>query len=349
MEVEYLLIGQGIAGSVLACKLLERGKSFLVIDDPELSNASRVAGGLYNPITGRKMVKTWQADALFKALIPFYQQQEEVLKASFFHEMPIYRPFFNQHEQNEWMGNSAEPAFQHFIKAVHQKPYLPEWVQNPFGGLMLNQSGYLDTKTFVAKLRQVLLEEGKYKAERFDVSQLVNQEKFVYGEVKAQKVIFCEGRLTSENPFFKALPFSPVKGEVLFIRANVEIKEIINRGVFMIPLGDGLFKVGSTYEHKNLDESPTPKGEEELIERLMKLIHFDFDVVDQKAGVRPATKDRKPFMGEHPMVKGMFIFNGLGTKGVSLAPLLAEEFLNFAEEIGDLNPEVNISRFFSLF
>lgn len=349
MEVEYLLIGQGVAGSVLACKLLERGKSFAVIDEPSFSNASRVAGGLYNPITGRKMVKTWQADDLFEALIPFYQEQEQKLKANFFHDISIYRPFFNQHEQNEWMGKSAEPSFEKFIKEVKQKPYLPDWVHNPYGGLLLNQSGYVDTQQFVAKLREVLIQVGKYKNETFDVNQLVTGEHFHYKEFSAEKIIFSEGRFSNNNPFFSALPFSLVKGELLFIKADVDVKEIINRGVFMIPLGKGLFKIGSTYEHKNLDEIPTSKGKEELKERLKKLIKFDFELIDQKAGVRPATKDRKPFMGEHPQIKRMFIFNGLGTKGVSLAPLLAEEFLDFTEQRGDLNEEVNISRFFSLF
>lgn len=349
MEVEYLLVGQGVAGSVLACKLLERQKSFLVIDNPDLSNASRVAGGLYNPITGRKMVKTWEADALFKALIPFYQQQEQRLKASFFHEKPIYRPFFNQHEQNEWMGKSAEPAFQHFIRAVHQRPYLPDWLHNPYGGLMLNQSGYLDTKTFVSTLRETLIKCGNYRHEQFDARQLNVEKGFTYGDVNFDKIVFCEGRPTVGNPYFEALPFSPVKGELLFIRADVEIDEIINRGVFIIPLGGNEFKIGATYEQNKLDEYPTPQGEEELIVRLKKLIKFDFEVIDRKAGVRPATKDRKPFLGEHPYHKGMFIFNGLGTKGVSLAPLLAEEFLDFVDQSGELNPQVNISRYFSLF
>ena len=66
----------------------------------------------------------------------------------------------------------------------------------------------------------------------------------------------------------------------------------------------------------------------------------------QIAGVRPTVYDRRPVMGEHPNHKGIFIFNGLGTKGYLMAPLLSEEMADFIISRKELHREVKLSRFY---
>ena len=350
MRVEYLIVGAGIAGSVLADHLIKAGKSIFVIDDPNLSNSSRVAGGLYNPITGRQMVKTWNCDQLFDYLIPYYQQLEEQLGEKFLFDIPIYRPFFSIEEQNEWMAKSAEEAYEPYIGQIKSKPMLPDEVSNPHGGLLLNKSGYLDTEVFLTAFKAHLISISRFKEESFDFNDLKRKALgFEYRNIEASKVIFCDGRISIDNPYFSWLPFNLVKGELLFFKSDVMPRVIYNRGVFVIPLGDGLCKCGSTYDHNDLDEIPTNKARNELLDRVKKLINFDFEIIDQKAGVRPATRDRKPFIGEHPEEKGIWVFNGLGTKGVSLAPFYARQLVRHLEGQESLDSEVNIDRFFSLF
>lgn len=350
MRVDYLIVGAGIAGSVLADHLIKAGKEVLVIDDASKSNSSKVAGGLYNPITGRQMVKTWNCDNLFDYLIPYYRGLEKELNATFMHDIPIYRPFFSFEEQNEWMAKSADASYQHYIKAIKSKPEWSEEVSNPYGGLLLDNSGYLDTAAFLKVYREKLRNQGALVETDFQFERLKRvSDKFSYDEIEAERIVFCDGRTGKENPYFSWLPFSLVKGELLFMKSDVIPRVIYNRGVFVIPLKNGLVKCGSTYEHKQLDEKPTNQAQNELVRRVNKLINFSFEIVDQKAGVRPATKDRKPFIGQHPNEQGVWIFNGLGTKGVSLAPYYAKQFVSHLEEGKPLDAEVNIERFFSLF
>ncbi|MBO6495149.1 MAG: FAD-binding oxidoreductase [Roseivirga sp.] len=350
MRVDYLIVGAGIAGSVLADHLLKAGKEVMVVDDATKSNSSKVAGGLYNPITGRQMVKTWNCDRLFDYLIPYYKGLETELKTNFLFDTPIYRPFFSIEEQNEWMAKSAENQYSNYIKEIKSKPEWTNEVSNPYGGLLLSKSGYLDTSVFLEAFKDKLRRSKKLIESDFHFTQLQKLTKgYSFKGVTAKRIIFCDGRLGVDNPYFSWLPFSLVKGELLFMKSDVSPRVIYNRGVFVIPLGNGFMKCGSTYEHNELNELPTKKAKDELIQRVEKLINFDFEVIDQKAGVRPATKDRKPFIGEHPVEKGIWIFNGLGTKGVSLAPFYAKQLVEHMEDDQPLDAEVNIERFFSLF
>lgn len=350
MEVDYMIVGQGIAGTVLADHLLKEGLKVKVYDDCAQSNSSRVAGGLYNPITGRKMVKTWLADDLFPYLIDYYKSFEARLATRFLIDTPIYRPFVSIEELNEWMGKSSDPTFQPFIKEVSAKPKYGNHIKDDFGGLLLNQSGYLDTKEMLSSFRTYLLASNALEEQVFDTDEVeLDQEGVSYRGCKASKLIFCDGPLLSSNKYFEWLPLSPVKGEMLFVKVSEDFEAIYNRGVFIIPIGDGICKVGATYDHFNLDQTTTERGKNQLIDKLDGLMKIPYEVIDQVAGVRPATKDRRPFVGIHPEYSQLGVFGGLGTKGVSLAPLFAKQFVEHMTKSGELKMEANIQRFFSLY
>ena len=350
MVYDFIVVGQGLAGSILADHLLQSGRTVLVIDQPKFSNSSRVAAGLYNPITGRKMVKTWNGDALFDYLIPYYKDLEARLGANFLIEMPIYRPFISIEEQNEWMGKSADTDYSSYVRKMFDSPAYPSHLNDPYGGILLDKCGYLDTTVFLESYRKYLNEMNCLSEEHVDSSQIkLNADSVSYGRHSAQKIIFSDGQLLTKNTFFNWLPIRPVKGEVLFIRVKESIDVIYNRGVFVAPIGNGICKVGSTYNHHNLNNIATEEAKKELSRKLADLVKFPFEIVDQKAGIRPATKDRRPFVGVHPEHKQVGIFNGLGAKGVSLAPYYANQFVEWLTEKGVIDPEANIRRFFSLY
>lgn len=350
MEVDYMIVGQGIAGTVLADHLINDGFSVLVFDDPAHSNSSRVAGGLYNPITGRKMVKTWLADDLFPYLIDYYKGLETRLAVDLLEDVPIYRPFVSIEELNEWMGKSSESAFQPFIREVYGGSKFGKHIRDEFGGLLLNQSGYLNTGRMIESFRAYLSGKNALREQSVDPEELeLNSEGVAYGEYWARRVIFCDGPLISSNRYFSWLPLSPVKGELLYIKVGEEFEAIYNRGVFIIPIGDGICKVGATYDHINLNRKATEKARKQLIEKLDGLINIPYKVVDQVAGIRPATKDRRPFIGIHPEYAQLGVFGGLGTKGVSLAPYFAKQFVEHMTKSEELKMEANIQRFFSLY
>lgn len=347
MEVDFLLIGQGLAGTVLSYRLIKEGHTVMVIDEPQANKSSRVAAGLYNPVTGRKMVKTWNADLLFPEIESLYEELENLLGASFLYKKPIYRPFLNIEEQNEWMGNSEDEKFKIYLKNIQTNP-LHDEVVNEFGGVVLANSGYLDINTLMDSYSKFLKEKNALREEYFDESQVIfKNEEIHYHDIRAKGIVYCNGLGAMKSEFFKFLPFAPVKGEILDLEQDFHPEEIINRGVFRISLPNGLVRVGSTYSWHDLDLGPTERAKNELYERLENLVKIKSkNLVYHKTGIRPATKDRRPMLGKHPDQESVYVFNGFGAKGVSLVPYYSKMMVDLLINNNQPHDDVNISRFF---
>lgn len=343
-KVDFLLVGQGIAGTVLGLELMQAGYQIRIINEEKPNISSLKAGGLYNPITGRKMVKTWLADELFSGLEDYYQGLEKRLSSRFIYPMPIYRLFFNYEEQNDWAAKASDPAYAPFIRELKNKSFALSGLKDDFGGLLLNQCGYVNLPDFLFSARKYFIDKGVYNAEVFQYEQMIIEGEAVrYKNIEAKKLISCDGPEVNKNPYWNYLPFHPVKGETLEIETDLPDDMIVNRGVFILPK-NGRFTVGSTYDHKILDYEPSEEGIKSLMERLKKIYQGDFKFISASAGVRPATFDRRPFVGFHPEYKELVIFNGFGTKGVSLVPYFASQLVNYLKGSGKLMAEVDVSR-----
>ena len=345
-EYDYIIVGQGLAGSCLALELKAKGKKIMVYNTSEGNSSSRVAGGLINPITGRKMVLTWKAKQLFAYLEEFYKSAELTLEASFFNQIPIYRPFISIEEQNEWQGKSVDPEFKPFIKEVLTKSEAEGVVNNPFGGLVLNRSGFLDTNSFLDSTRNWLNSEGRLLNEKFDVNSLnFIQNGVVYKGIEARRVVFCDGVEGVNNPYFSEVKYRPVKGEILKIKIDPVLNKVYNRGVFVMPREEH-HTVGSNYNHKDLSWETTERGKKEVEEKLKALLVKPYKIVDHIAGVRPSVSDRRPVLGRSKAKDQLIIFNGLGTKGVSLAPFFANQLANWLCDGQEIDKEVNVNRYY---
>ena len=350
MKTDYLIIGHGIAGAVLSFQLLEAGFDVKVVAKKGITVSSEVAPGLINPVTGRKMVKTWKADALFAHIEPVYRKMEELSGAQFFHPMPIYRPFIDRAEQNDWVSREGSPAYAPYIEKVYDQPRHQPYLQNPYGGLLLKQSGWLDIRSMLPAWQQYLLEQDRFIEGRFEEAELEVEESMVrYQGIEAKGIIYCNGTSIQDSRYWKWVPMRPAKGEVLHLQSSLNFQEIMNRGVFLLPMGDGSYKLGSTYEQRRLNLEPTEEARLDLEERLKSLIDMPYQLKGQEVGLRPATKDRRPVTGRHPEHQTLLIFNGLGTKGVSLAPYCAGLLAAHLLQQKEILPEVNINRFFSLY
>jgi len=343
-KVDYLIVGQGIAGSLLAYELGQAGRRVLVLNEEKENTSSNKAAGIYNPITGRKFVKTWLADELFPGLEGYYLGLEQTLGAHFIHPMSIYRPFFNFEEQNDWSVKASEAEYAPFVKELRAKSMQLPGVIDPVGGLVLDLCGYVNLPIMLRHLKKYFLDKGAYRAEVFQYDQMtINEREVTYKDIVAEKVIFCEGPMAVNNPYWGWLPFKLVKGEILEIDSPLPTDLILNRGVFVLPK-NGHFSVGSTYDHAQLDYEPSESGIKNLKDRLGKLYQGEYAVVSESAGVRPATFDRRPLIGFHQDLPRIGIFNGFGTKGVSLVPYFARQLVNYLNGDGVIIPEVNVSR-----
>ena len=380
MSRKYTIIGQGLAGSILAYMLIQEGQEVQIFDSPDIPSSSKIAAGIYNPVTGRKLVKTWLADKIFPFLEDFYPQLEKELNAKFFHPIPIYRPFVNEDSQKYFKSDHVPDDFSDFATLEFENINHQNIVNSQLGGVTTKHSGWVDLKVMLEAFREYFVEKNvmnivcqdtdtencRDKALPYLTFSVHNGTLIRQGSALSlrysddycvdtdnsteQIIIYCEGFNAINNPYFNYLPFSPVKGELLDIEIqNTNIQEIINQGAFVIPLGNDIYRLGATYSWHELDSIPTEQGKADLTEKYQKLMKPEMKILSHRAGVRPATKDRKPFIGMHPEFENIGIFNGLGSKGVSLAPYFAKQFVDFLVNHKELQQEVNINRFASLY
>jgi glycine oxidase len=350
LSVDNLIVGQGLAGSCLASQVIRGGESLMVIDQQGHTRCSEVAAGLFNPVTGQNMVKSWMADALFPYLHGFYTDAENLTGEKFYHPLPIYRPFTSQAEQNEWMARSADKNFMGMIGEMHTSSFIAG-VTDPYGGLVLKNSGFIQVRNFLQAVRKLLVRQGSFLEGLFKYDRLeILQGSISYENIRAKRIIFCEGYRVDENPWFGNLPLRPLKGETIDIKCELPKDVIINRGVYIVPgETNGTWKVGSTYD-RDRSFTTTEAGRTELENKLKGLMTKHFEIIGQDWGIRPTTPDRRPVLGRHPEHEQLFIFNGLGTKGVTLAPYFSEAlFLHFKNPANSLNKEVDVTRFKSVY
>lgn len=344
--INYIIVGRGIAGSAMALELLKNKKSFIVIDESSLSSCSKVAAGLYNPIVFKRLTKSWNIDVLLPAAIKFYSEAEQLLNQKFFYQKNIVKLFSEEQEKILWQKKSAG----------NEKEYLSPLIKNePVSGCLhagdyaeVKQSGYLDVGRFLNSLGSYLQKNNLLQEEKFDYSLLkINSNNVSYGNINAERIIFCEGYRAAENPYFPPGAFKLTKGEVLTVKIeNFQSEKIINKGVFILPVGNNIYKVGATYEWNEINEAPTEKGKQELIEKLKKVISLPFEIIEHKAGIRPTIVDRRPALGTHHAYKFLSFLNGMGTKGVIHAPHCAQLLFNHIQNNEPIEAEVNISRFY---
>ncbi len=350
-KYDYILVGQGIAGTALAWHLLEAGKRILVVNDSTRPSASLVAAGIYNPLTGRKLVKTWMADTIFPYAVDFYTQLEGTLKSRFVYPLPIYRPYRSLEEQKNYLAYASETEIAEYILKEPESQPDREGLNFPFGGLLV-KGGWIDLAAVINTSRESFIENNQYiECDFFSKKLVINHDSVAWGSIDAGKVIFCQGVDARENSLFDWLPFNPVKGQILdVVFDGYTAEEIVNQGIFILPSPDlHTHRVGATYSWHDLDWETTEDGRAYLENKLRPLISGEYTILGQRAGLRPSSKDRRPLIGLHPAHPAIGVFNGLGTKGVTLAPYFAGEFVQYLENDKELNSEVNIDRHFSLY
>ena len=343
-KIDYLIVGQGIAGTLLSYFLIKKKKKILVVDEVNTASASSIAAGIFNPITGRRFVKTWMADDVFPFAEATYRELELFTGRKFYHKMNVIRSFGGQAELREWELKCNLPSYTSYLEDNLIKNCI---YGNEFGCVEIKNSGWLDLQIFMEAFRKRLIEENLILETELDSLDLVFKENAVmWKNLTFRKVIFCEGYKVLENPFFKHIPFTHAKGEILTIYSKkLKIKKIISKGIFILPLGNHFFKVGATYNWNDLDDNPTTNARNEIVEKLEKIIGNKYEIVSHRAGIRPTVVDRRPVLGLHPVFTNVGIFNGLGTKGVSLGPYFADHYAEFLGKKTHLIPEVDLKRF----
>ncbi len=343
MEYDYLIVGQGLSGTLLAHFLTERKQTVLVIDEKNPHSASRVAAGIINPITGRRIVKSWRIDEFLPFAKQTYEQLEELLDLRFFYNRNIIRALHNNKQENDWVLRSEFPGVQQYVLDQADASEYGPIVQPVFAWGELQKSAQVNIGQLISHYRQHLQENNQLLEEKFDYSALKLEDNRVqYQSLSARKVVFCEGYQSEFNPYLSHLDHLPAKGEVLIIKIpNFNPSKIAKLKTFLVPLGDDLFWTGSSYIWEFEDGKPTPKGKADLIEKLEQTLKVPYEIIEHKSGIRPVFKDRRPKVGTHPNHPQIAMLNGLGTKGASLGPYWANHLVDHLVDGTVIDKEVS--------
>ena len=343
--IDYLIIGSGLAGISFAEIALHNDKSIFILDDNS-QNSSKIAGGLYNPVILKRFSEVWKAQEQLEVMNGFYTVLEKKLNSTIDFKIPILRKFSSIEEQNNWFSASDKTGLAPFLSTqLISKKY--QSIDSPYGYGEVLKTGYVDTALLLKKYREYLKNNNLFEEERFNYEELhFLNEGIQYKSIQAKHIIFAEGFGIHSNPYFKDLPLDGTKGELFIIKApKLNLDVIINTSVFILPLGNHLFKVGATYNWNDKTDLPTDEGKSELIERIQEIVTCDFEIVSHFAGVRPTVKDRRPLVGTHKDYNSVHILNGLGTRGVMLGPAMAKSLFDFIEFQIPLDTVIDIKRF----
>ena len=343
--LDYLVVGLGLAGVSFCEQLEKKGKTYAVISDNS-QIASKVAGGLYNPVILKRFTLAWNAKKQLEMALPFYTSLEKKLNVKLNYKLPVLRRFASVEEQNLWFEANDKESLQPFLSQEIQQNKNPK-IDAPYGYGEVLETGRIDTEVLLLKYVKYLLAENTLLQEAFEYDALKIEERHLrYKSITARRIVFAEGFGLKKNPFFNYLPLTSTKGEYLDIKAP-DLKEscAIKSSIFLIPWKNDMYRVGATYKWKDTTNLPTEDSKKELLQKLDTFIKCKYEVVGHVAGIRPTVTDRRPLVGQHPKYENIYVLNGFGSRGVIIAPCASEALLNFIEKDEPLNSEMDISRF----
>ncbi len=326
--VDVMVVGLGLAGALLARALRRRGLQVLAFDPAPGISSSRVAAGVMNPVTGRRLVKVWRAEEFLAFADKTWRALEKELARPLYYSLPVVWALPDLRAENSWLARCGDPLYRRFLRESAPEDMLPEWVAPARHFGLTTGSGRVDLPTFLDAFADRLEREGCLVRAPFDYARLrLAADAAYYDGWAAHRVVFCEGAGLSRNPFFAEAPLRPVKGEVLWVRLEAPLPAfMLKRKLMLVPLSErGVFWVGATFANDACDRRPTPEGRRYLEAQLRQAVRCPYEVVNHLAGVRPVTADRRPLMGKHRRHAALWCFNGLAARGTLTAPLLAEE------------------------
>lgn len=356
-SVDTLIAGGGIAGLTLAWMLHKKGQKVRLLDAGSPPPASAVAAGVLNPVTGRNITLGEKMDIYLPAARRFYQWMQKETGLSFFQDVTIRRFFLSEREEEQYNGRLRDSAYQVFLG-----PRIPPGsescgLRDDLGSFRIHGAGWVDLPLFLKAVQIRLKTMGVWIGRTLDARQIkIVPNGVQYQEIKAQRIVFCEGANVLTNPWFSWLPFRPVRGETVRIRTDAPLttKEILHHQKWILPHPQGGYLIGSTYrkggfppEGSGSSQLPPVSIDSKAVEEMIRVV--DNFLTDSKitqidgaqSGIRPCSRDRVPYLGPHPKENRIYIFNGLGSKGTLLAPLLAQQLANHLSEGQQLSRETD--------
>ena len=330
MRADFLIVGQGLAGTLLAWEFERAGIPFAISDAGHGAAASSVAAGIINPITGRRLVKSWGIDARLPVARAAYLELEAALGVTLWREMRVRRIFSDERERRVLAEKRARGEL-----GVFAGPDTEEG-----NGFWIERAARVDLPALLSAGRERWRAQGRLRTDARDVT----------GEAaRHELVIDCTGVAGARSGAFGFVPWEFSKGETLTLAVEGLAPEVIlNRGHWVLPVSPGLAWIGATHRPGAIDAVPTAAACDALEASGRTLLAGRaFAVTGQMAGVRVNLPDKHPVVGRHPATARLGLLNGLGSKGALHAPALARQWVNHLTEGVPFDAEVDVARFFA--
>jgi len=343
---KYLIVGQGLAGTLLAFSLLEKGEEVLIADDYNHASASQVAAGMWNPVTFKRLAASWLAKEMLEEMNVTFRKLEEKLQASFFHTVPVARIFNSIQDANFWDEKSDHPEVGRFLSARSNKS-VQENFDSPFGNSEVNECGWLNVPLFRGASKNYFIQHGNFIEDAVHESEVEFLESSVVWKGRTfDKLILCNGIGVNQWKGLENLDLIPNHGQVLDLKIeHLEIDAIVNFGQFLLPFGNEKFRLGATYNWNEVPDEPTDEAKDSLLAELNQRLDKTIIVESHQTGFRPTTRDRRPIIGFAKENERLGVFGGLGSKGVLLAPYFSKLFSAVLTEGAPIPKEVSTARF----
>jgi glycine/D-amino acid oxidase-like deaminating enzyme len=344
MNIDYIIVGQGISGSFLSWYLQKAGKSFIIIDEARPFSSSKVASGVINPVTGRRVVRTWEIETLMPFAVEAYKTLGKELNLHIIDQCNI----LDFHATPQMKMAFAERIVEEpFLQIPENENKYYQWFQPAFGVTEINPCWLIQLTNFLTAWRKKLIANNQLLETYFDIADCeISTDGVLYKDISASKIIFCDGTAGFENNYFNLLPYARNKGQALIVSIpDLPTTHIFKQGINIVPWQDGLFWVGSSYEWDFADLFPSADFKEKVTAQLNNWLKLPYQIIDHIAGERPANMERRPFVGLHPLMPSVGILNGMGTKGCSLAPYFAQQLSNHLVSGASIHPQADVQRF----
>ena len=350
-HVNLLIAGGGLAGTLLAWNARKRGVSFKIVDPVPSSNASLAAAGVLNPVTGKRLVKSWNVDALLPAARATYREIEQICGGHYYHDREILRIIQTPDEHHQWEKRTSQPAYASFLGELLPPGAAGHGWDDPLGSFRIRGVGNLEIPPFLATVRKLIESTESWIRDQVRHEDVrILPDAIQWRNLTADYMIFCEGHAGQQNPWFGHLSFNPAKGEVIEVEGiSIPPNPIVHKQKWVLGVAPDRVITGSTWGWNPDNDQPTPQGKTAVFRGLCEMMPQagNKTIVAHRAAIRPCTKDRHPFLGMHPTHRRIGIFNGFGSKGVLLIPLLANHFLDHLLDHAPLMPEVDVHRAWS--
>ena len=351
-----LIIGQGLAGSLLAWKMIQQGLSVLVIDNHHHHSASKVAAGIINPITGHRSNLSNDFVQYMSVAKTSYRQLQKTFDQPFLFNTQQQRLLKNQGQQHYYLKRLEQTDYADFVTALKTTENSSHpFKASEFGVANIKETFRVDVKALLNVIKAWLIAQNSYVQEKIDYADIVSKDEYVNIEnnafaCTAENIIFCEGYQAINNPWFKQLPFKLAKGEILTLQVAKPQTAMLNWGHWLLPLLPKTTTafLGANYAWNDTSETCNADVAQDLLDSLEKNTHISAKVIAHQSGIRPSTINRKPLIGVHPDHSRLFCFNGFGSKGCLLIPYYAEQFTqHFSKGVAleTLMPEINVPLF----